>query len=74
MIEAYYPSPTQGSHHGDTRPIRYAYSDGQQYLPLLLDCKKRWLESASNSCLLTQCAVLPIVTDNNFYLQQKIAV
>ncbi|WEV54466.1 N-methyl-L-tryptophan oxidase [Leuconostocaceae bacterium ESL0723] len=38
------PPHDQGSHHGATRIIRYAYGEGDYYLPLLLAAKRLWLE------------------------------
>ncbi len=73
MIDAHHPPHKQGSHHGETRLIRYAYSDGEHYLPLLLDSKQRWLdlEKISQCRLLTQCGVLHLAAEDSPTIRQK---
>lgn len=39
MIDAHHPPHKQGAHHGTSRLIRYAYGEGEKYVPLLLRSK-----------------------------------
>lgn len=60
LLDAYDPPHTMGSHHGDTRIIRYAYGEGVQYVPLVLRAKELWteLEDLSGVPLFAQTGVL----------------
>lgn len=60
LLDAYDPPHTMGSHHGDTRIIRYAYGEGVQYVPLALRAKELWkgLEELSGVPLFAQTGVL----------------
>ncbi|MBT0726645.1 N-methyl-L-tryptophan oxidase [Rosenbergiella australiborealis] len=62
MIDAHHPPHHHGSHHGKTRLIRYAYAEGDQYLPLLQRSKVLWeaLEKTTGTSLLTPCGVLSL--------------
>lgn len=60
LLDAYDPPHTMGSHHGDTRIIRYAYGEGVQYVPLVLRAKELWkeLEDLTGVPLFAQTGVL----------------
>ena len=49
LIDAFTPPHDEGSHHGDTRLIRFAYGEGEKYVPFVLRAKKLWDEIASLS-------------------------
>ena len=49
LIDAFTPPHNEGSHHGDTRLIRFAYGEGEKYVPFVLRAKKLWDEIASLS-------------------------
>lgn len=49
LIDAHTPPHTEGSHHGDTRLIRFAYGEGAKYVPFVLRAKKLWDELAEES-------------------------
>ena len=49
LIDAYTPPHTEGSHHGDTRLIRFAYGEGEKYVPFVLRAKQLWDELAAIS-------------------------
>lgn len=44
MIDSFHPPHREGSHHGDTRLIRYAYGEGEKYVPLVLRARTLWEE------------------------------
>ncbi|MGQ2226686.1 N-methyl-L-tryptophan oxidase [Fructobacillus fructosus] len=48
-LDSHRPPHEQGSHHGQTRIIRYAYGEGEKYLPLLLEAKKLWADLQEQS-------------------------
>jgi N-methyl-L-tryptophan oxidase len=44
LLDSYHPPHVHGSHHGETRIIRYAYGEGEAYVPLALRAKALWKE------------------------------
>lgn len=42
MLDAFNPPHDQGSHHGGTRLIRYAYGEGLEYVPFALRASELW--------------------------------
>lgn len=60
MIDAHHPPHQHGSHHGNTRLIRYLYPEGDHYIPLLKRSRQLWhdLEEQSATSLLTRSGVL----------------
>lgn len=62
MIDAHHPPHQQGSHHGKTRLIRYAYAEGDQYVPLLQRSKVLWeaLEKTAATTLFRRSGVLSL--------------
>ncbi|AGA64579.1 putative sarcosine oxidase [Liberibacter crescens BT-1] len=57
-----HPPHTQGSHHGKTRIIRYAYAEGEKYVPMLLRARTLWKKVMHDSGekLLQECGLLHI--------------
>lgn len=51
LIDAFMPPHTEGSHHGETRLIRFAYGEGERYVPFVLRAKELWDEIAELSCM-----------------------
>jgi N-methyl-L-tryptophan oxidase len=49
LIDAFDPPHTQGSHHGDTRLIRHAYSGDPAYIDLALRAQVLWEEAEAES-------------------------
>ncbi|MBP1963336.1 N-methyl-L-tryptophan oxidase [Paenibacillus aceris] len=60
MIDSFDPPHEQGSHHGEPRLIRHAYSGGKPYIHLALEADRLWreLEVASGQKLLVRSGVL----------------
>lgn len=49
LLDAFSPPHTYGSHHGDTRINRHAYSMAAQYVPMALRAQQLWDELAEES-------------------------
>lgn len=56
MLDAFTPPHEEGSHHGDTRIIRFAYGEGASYVPFVKRAGELWyeLESLVNESLFLQ--------------------
>jgi N-methyl-L-tryptophan oxidase len=72
LLDTYDPPHTMGSHHGDTRIIRYAYGEGAKYVPLVLRAKALWkeLEELSGVSLFAQTGVLSAGSLDCQFLQE----
>ncbi len=77
-IDQFSPPHTEGSSHGDTRIIRQAIGEGEQYVPLVLRAYELWqeIEKESGQDLLTITGGLFMASDNkekpNVFIQQTI--
>lgn len=62
MLDAFTPPHEEGSHHGDTRIIRFAYGEGASYVPFVKRAGELWheLESLVNESLFLQTGVVNI--------------
>nr|WP_306807407.1 FAD-dependent oxidoreductase [Halalkalibacter krulwichiae] len=62
LLDSHNPPHQKGSHHGETRIIRYAYAEGEEYVPFILRAQKLWidLEKASREQLFMQTGVLNV--------------
>lgn len=49
LLDAHNPPHDSGSHHGETRLIRYAYGEGLEYVPFALRAGKLWQELAAQT-------------------------
>ena len=49
LVDSFNPPHDKGSHHGDTRIIRYAYGEGEEYVPLALKAKELWNDLAKET-------------------------
>lgn len=60
LIDAFDPPHTEGAHHGETRIIRHAYGEGENYVPMALRAQELWfaLEEESKKKLFLQTGVL----------------
>ncbi|MEK5058553.1 N-methyl-L-tryptophan oxidase [Paenibacillus shunpengii] len=73
MLDAYEPPHTQGSHHGDTRLFRYAYTGDLVYNAMAVRAHELWsqLERESSSTLLIPSGVLNISPDHDPLAEEK---
>lgn len=71
LIDSNNPPHTEGSHHGDTRIIRHAYGEGEDYVPMVLRAQELWLEleQEAGKKLFHQTGVLNIGRENSDFLQ-----
>lgn len=71
LIDAYDPPHTMGSHHGDTRIIRFAYGEGSEYVPLALRAQELWkqLERDAATTLFLQTGVLSAGPENDAFIR-----
>ncbi|WP_240689355.1 N-methyl-L-tryptophan oxidase [Ammoniphilus sp. YIM 78166] len=74
LLDAYDPPHIHGSHHGDTRLFRYAYSEHDPYVPLALRALELWkeLEEESGMSIFEQTGVLSIGIDGPDSLEDKL--
>ncbi|USG64892.1 N-methyl-L-tryptophan oxidase [Brevibacillus ruminantium] len=72
MIDACDPPHQMGSHHGDTRIIRYAYGEGELYVPLTLRARQLWheLEEETGRRLFVQTGVLNAGPSDSSFVQK----
>lgn len=65
------PPHNQGSHHGETRLIRHAYGEGDQYVPMVLRAQQLWdeLETLSGKQIMHRCGVLIIAPESSEYIR-----
>nr|WP_246421449.1 N-methyl-L-tryptophan oxidase [Texcoconibacillus texcoconensis] len=65
----------KGSHHGDTRIIRYAYAEGEEYVPLILRAQELWgdLERATGKDLFMKTGVLGVGDEESDFTQNIIS-
>ncbi|CAH1857200.1 N-methyl-L-tryptophan oxidase [Convivina intestini] len=65
------PPHDQGSHHGQTRIIRHAYGEGDQYVPLVLRAQELWnqLQQNSHQDIFHQTGVLNIAPKHSNFLK-----
>lgn len=75
LLDSFNPPHNKGSHHGDTRIIRYAYGEGEEYVPLVLKAQELWddLEKVSGRKIFTQTGVLNVGKEESDFIQNTIA-
>ena len=74
-IDAHTPPHDFGSHHGETRLIRYAYGEGEKYVPFVLRAKQLWEELAqlSDKVIFRQVGILNFTPKNDPYMVNVIS-
>jgi len=75
LIDAFDPPHQSGCHHGETRIIRYAYGEGAEYVPLVLEAKKLWedLAEASGKKIFMQTGVLNVGKPDSDFIRSTIS-
>jgi len=75
LLDSFNPPHNKGSHHGETRIIRYAYAEGEEYVPLILKAQELWndLERATGKQLFIQTGVLGVGNEKSDFIQNIIS-
>lgn len=75
MIDAFDPPHTEGSHHGEPRLIRHAYSGGSPYISLALTADRLWreVEEETGMKLLVRSGVLNATDRELFSWDSRLA-
>lgn len=74
LIDAFHPPHTEGSHHGETRIIRFAYGEGASYVPFVKRAGDLWreLEQQANETLFLQTGVMNIGEASHSFIQNVV--
>lgn len=74
LIDAFNPPHTEGAHHGETRIIRHAYGEGENYVPMALRAQELWveLEEKSNKHLFLQTGVLNAGNPDSLFIKNVV--
>lgn len=75
LLDSFNPPHNKGSHHGETRIIRHAYAEGEQYVPFVLKAQELWheLERVSGSQLFIKTGVLSVGSEKSDFIQNTIS-
>jgi N-methyl-L-tryptophan oxidase len=75
LLDSFDPPHNKGSHHGDTRMIRHAYAEGEDYVPLVLKAQELWydLEKESGKQLFIQTGVLNVGKESSDMMKNIIS-
>ncbi len=75
LLDAFDPPHSSASHHGETRIIRHAYGEGEEYVPLALKAQKLWeeLEQKSGKSLFLKTGVLNVGAESSPFISMMIA-
>lgn len=75
LLDSFNPPHNKGSHHGDTRIIRHAYGEGEEYVPLVLKAQELWneLENITGKQLFLQTGVLNVGHEKSDFIENIIS-
>jgi len=75
LIDSFNPPHNKGSHHGETRIIRHAYGEGENYVPLALRAQELWndLEKVSGKQLFLPTGVINVGYEKTDFIQNIIS-
>jgi N-methyl-L-tryptophan oxidase len=75
LLDSFSPPHNKGSHHGDTRIIRHAYGEGEEYVPLALKAQELWneLEKVTGKQLFLPTGVLNVSHEKTDFIQNIIS-
>ncbi|HZH59520.1 MAG TPA: N-methyl-L-tryptophan oxidase [Metabacillus sp.] len=75
LLDSYNPPHNKGSHHGETRIIRYAYAEGEEYVPFILKAQELWndLEKTSGKQIFIQTGVLSVGNEESDFIKNTIS-
>ncbi len=71
MLDAFNPPHEKGSHHGETRIIRFAYGEGASYVPFVKRAGELWkeLEALTDEALFLQTGVMNVGEETHTFIQ-----
>lgn len=71
LVDALHPPHDAASHHGDTRLIRFAYGEGDYYVPFALRARDLWQQLEQEICqqLFLQTGILNVGRADEEFLQ-----
>jgi len=71
LLDSFNPPHNKGSHHGETRIIRYAYAEGEEYVPFILRAQQLWveLEKETGKQVFIQTGVLNVGKEKSDFIQ-----
>lgn len=74
LIDAFDPPHTEGSHHGEPRLMRHAYSGGPAYISLALRAHQLWndAEQLTATKLLESSGVLNLMDVSTYSLRERV--
>ncbi|RQW18630.1 N-methyl-L-tryptophan oxidase [Bacillus sp. C1-1] len=72
LLDAENPPHQRGSHHGETRMIRHAYAEGEQYVPFVRRAQSLWyeLERESGKEIFLKTGVLSVGKETGSFIQE----
>ena len=75
LLDSFSPPHDNGSHHGETRLIRYAYGEGLEYVPFALRAGALWreLQQATNKKIFHETGVLNAGAKETPFVQNVMA-
>ncbi|MEC0128949.1 N-methyl-L-tryptophan oxidase [Paenibacillus pabuli] len=75
LVDSFDPPHNKGSHHGETRIIRHAYGEGENYVPLALKAQELWndLEKMTGKQLFLPTGVLNVGYEKTDFIQNMIS-
>ncbi|OBZ19414.1 N-methyltryptophan oxidase [Bacillus sp. FJAT-27264] len=75
LLDSFNPPHNKGSHHGETRIIRHAYAEGEEYVPFVLRAQQLWtdLEQATGKQLFLQTGVLNVGEEGSEFIRNIIS-
>ncbi|NEU31673.1 N-methyl-L-tryptophan oxidase [bacterium LRH843] len=75
LLDSFQPPHNKGSHHGETRIIRYAYGEREEYVPFVLRAQELWndLEKETGKQLFLQTGVINVGSSKSEFIKNVIS-
>ncbi|WP_077622410.1 N-methyl-L-tryptophan oxidase [Sediminibacillus massiliensis] len=75
LIDSHNPPHAEGSHHGDTRIIRHAYGEGENYVEMALRAQELWheLQEQADEDIFIPTGVINIAEPHSTFMQNVIS-
>ncbi|WP_053362641.1 N-methyl-L-tryptophan oxidase [Bacillus sp. FJAT-27251] len=70
LLDSHNPPHSEGAHHGETRIIRHAYGEGEEYVAMALRAQELWLElqELTDKKLFLQTGVLNVGAPDSAFI------